>query len=81
MITMEILGKIRRMYLRDKLSLHEITKRTGLPRNTIRSWLRKSEDEAAPPEPAMRQALHLCVVERFDPLKPFGGARRALHRT
>ncbi|MFZ6762426.1 MULTISPECIES: hypothetical protein [Acetobacterales] len=39
------------------------------------------EDEAAPPEPAMRQALHLCVVERFDPLKPFGGARRALHRT
>ena len=49
MITIEILGKIRRIYLRDKLSLHEITKRTGLPRNTIRSWLRKSEDEAAPP--------------------------------
>ena len=49
MITMEILGKIRRMYLRDKLSLHEITKRTGLSRNTIRSWLRKPEDETAPP--------------------------------
>ncbi len=49
MITMEILGKIRRMYLRDKLSLHEITKRTGLSRNTIRSWLRRPEDETAPP--------------------------------
>ena len=46
---MEILGKIRRMYLRDKLSLHEITKQTGLARNTIRTWLRKTE-KAAPPK-------------------------------
>lgn len=38
---MEMMGKIRRMYFRDKLSLHEITKRTGLARNTIRSWIRK----------------------------------------
>ena len=45
---MEILGKIRRMYLRDKLSLHEITKQTGLSRNTIRTWLRRAE-KAAPP--------------------------------
>jgi transposase len=45
---MEMLGKIRRMYLRDKLSLHEITKRTGLSRNTIRSWLRSNWEEAAP---------------------------------
>jgi len=45
---MEMLGKIRRMYLRDRLSLHEITKRTGLSRNTIRSWLR-SPQESGPP--------------------------------
>jgi transposase len=45
---MEILGKIRRMHLRDKLSLHEIAKRTGLSRNTIRRWLR-SPKETAPP--------------------------------
>ncbi len=32
---MEMMGKIRRMYFRDKLSLHEIAKRTGLARNTI----------------------------------------------
>ena len=31
------------MYLRDDLSLHEIAKRTGLSRNTIRGWLRKFE--------------------------------------
>ena len=48
MITMEMLGKIRRMYLRDKMSLHKIAKHTGLSRNTIRRWLRSAE-EAAPP--------------------------------
>ncbi|MFJ4157999.1 hypothetical protein ACIPZF_24790 [Pseudomonas sp. NPDC089752] len=29
MIIMEMMGKIRRMYFRDKLSLHQIAKRTG----------------------------------------------------
>jgi transposase len=47
-ITMEMLGRIRRMYLRDDLSLHEIAKRTGLSRNTIRGWLRKSEGASRP---------------------------------
>ncbi|RMT25091.1 ISPsy20, transposase IstB, transcriptional regulator [Pseudomonas amygdali pv. mori] len=37
---MEMMGKIRRMYFRDKLSLHQIAKRTGLSRNTIRKWVR-----------------------------------------
>jgi len=40
---MEMMGKIRRMYFRDQLSLHEITKRTGLSRNTIRKWIRSPE--------------------------------------
>jgi len=48
-ITMEMMGKIRRMYFRDKLSLHEIAKRTGLSRNTIRRWVRDPQ-EAAPPK-------------------------------
>ena len=48
MITMEMLGKIRRMYLRDKLSLHEIAKRTGLSRNTLRRWLRTPEEVQVP---------------------------------
>jgi transposase len=45
---MEMIGKIRRMYLRDKMSLHEIAKRTSLSRNTIRKWLR-AEEQAVPP--------------------------------
>ena len=49
MITMEMLGKVRRMYLRDKLSLHEISKRTGLSRNTLRKWVRVPEESVAPP--------------------------------
>ena len=48
MITMEMLGKIRRMHLRDKLSLHEIAKRTGLSRNTLRRWLRAPEEVQVP---------------------------------
>jgi transcriptional regulator with XRE-family HTH domain len=45
---MEMLGGIRRMYLRDKLSLHEITKRTGMSRNTVRRWLRAPEEVKSP---------------------------------
>ena len=39
MITMDMLGKVRRMKMRDKLSISEIAKRTGLAHNTIRGWL------------------------------------------
>ncbi len=47
MITMEILGRIKRLYFRDKKSLHEIAKLTGLSRNTIRKWVREPQGEAA----------------------------------
>jgi transposase len=36
------------MYMRDKVSLHEIAKRTGLSRNTVRRWLRAPEEVQAP---------------------------------
>ena len=36
---MDMLGKVRRMKMREKLSISEIAKRTGLARNTIRGWL------------------------------------------
>ncbi len=38
---MATLGKIRRMFFRDGLSLSEISRRTRLSRNTIKAWLRK----------------------------------------
>ena len=48
MITMEMLGKIKRLYSRDKKSLHEIAKTTGLSRNTIRRWVRGTDEVDKP---------------------------------
>ena len=39
---MGMLAKIRRMHIRDRLSVREIARRTGLSRNTIRRWLRQA---------------------------------------
>ena len=39
---MALLGKIRRMYYRDKLSLSEIARRTSLSRNTVKKWLKST---------------------------------------
>ncbi len=43
MINVGMLAKIRRMHFRDGMSLREVTRRTGLSRNTVRSWLRRPE--------------------------------------
>ena len=45
---MALVGKIRRMYLRDKMSFSEIARRTSLSRNTVKKWLKVPE--AAPPK-------------------------------
>ena len=47
MITMEILGRIKRLYFRDKKSLHDIARLTGLSRNTIRRWVREPQAQEA----------------------------------
>ncbi|MGH8820870.1 MAG: IS21 family transposase [Rhodoferax sp.] len=44
---MEILGRIKRLYFRDKKSLHDIARLTGLSRNTIRRWVREPQGEDA----------------------------------
>jgi transposase len=43
MITMNMLGRVRRLHYRDGLSLSEIERRTGLTRKTIRKWLKAPE--------------------------------------
>lgn len=48
MITMELLGKIRRMHVRDKMSERAIAKCTGLSRNTVHKWLEIPEEVQAP---------------------------------
>ena len=40
---MGTLAKIRRLHLREGVPIKEIQRRTGLARNTIRSWLRKGQ--------------------------------------
>ncbi len=40
---MNILGKVRRLYYRDRLTLSEIERRTGLTRKTVRKWLNAPE--------------------------------------
>ena len=40
---MNLLGKVRRLHYRDRLSLSEVERRTGLTRKTIRKWLKAPE--------------------------------------
>ena len=40
---MKQLGKIRRLYYRDGLTISEIERRTGLTRKTVRRWLQAAE--------------------------------------
>jgi transposase-like protein len=42
-ITVGMLAKIRRMHFRDRMSVREVARRTGLSRNTVRSWLRQRD--------------------------------------
>ena len=66
---MDMIGKVRRMKLRDQLSDGEICRRTGLARNTVKKWLKapgdialkykrkKADGKLTPFEPAIEQAL------------------------
>ena len=43
MIKVGTLAKIRRLHLREGVPIKEIERRMGFARNTIKSWLRRSE--------------------------------------
>ena len=43
---MSMIGKIRRMYFRQRKSLHEISRATSLSRNTVRKYLRTEGAQA-----------------------------------
>ena len=51
MITMDMIGKIRRMHRRDKKTKRQISRETGLSRNTVAKWL----DEVESLEPKYRR--------------------------
>ncbi len=60
---MDMLGKVRRMRMRDKLSYSEIAKRTGLARNTIKKWLKAPGDQI----PSYRRSAKAGKLTEFEP--------------
>jgi transposase len=59
---MEMLGRVRRMYYRDRRSRSEIARRTGLSRNTVKKWLRAGESV----EPRYRRGSKPGKLSAFE---------------
>ncbi len=59
---MSMLGKIRRLRLRDGLSISEICRRTGLARNTVKRWLKAGEGA----EPKYRRKERATVLRPYE---------------
>lgn len=80
---MDMIGRIRRLHLRDNLSEREIARMTGLSRNTVSKWLRAPGTELPKyrrdPRPnklsSFESALSIaccvcdCPVRRSTPLR------------
>ncbi len=58
---MDMIGKVRRMKLRDGLTHSEIARRTGLSRNTVKKWLKAASDV----EPKYKRAEQSTVLTPF----------------
>ena len=58
---MAMIGKIRRMYFREKKSVREISRLTSLSRNTIDKWLKAPGDVA----PKYRREARECKLTPF----------------
>ena len=75
---MDMIGRIRRLHVRDKLSEREIARMTGLSRNTVSKWLRAPVAEA----PKYRREARPNKLSAFEAtLKQAltADARRAKH--
>lgn len=59
---MDMIGRIRRLHVRDKLSEREIARMTGLSRNTVSKWLRAPVAEA----PKYRREARLNKLSAFE---------------
>jgi transposase len=59
---MDMIGRIRRLHTRDKLSEREIARKTGLSRNTVSKWLHASVNET----PKYRREPRPNKLSAFD---------------
>jgi len=59
---MDMIGKVRRMKLRDKLSNSTIAKLTGLSRNTVKKWLKAPGNKA----PKYSRESAECKLTAFE---------------
>ncbi len=73
---MVMYGKIRRMYYREHLSINQIQRRTSLPRNTIKKWLKAPNDSAVKYQRA-KQPGKLTAFESWLLLSLEADARRS----
>jgi transposase-like protein len=77
-----MLAKIRRLHLRDGMSIREVCRRTGLSRNTVRAWLRQEGvTEPKYPKRVVGSAVdvfaeHLEAALRADGCGSGGSGRR-----
>ena len=84
---MDMIGKIRRLHVRDKLSERAIARKTGLSRNTVSKWLHAPVSEAPKyrrePRPnklsAFEQALKQALTVDAKRPKHERRTARALH--
>jgi transposase len=60
---MDMIGKVKRLYCRDRISLSEIARRTGLSRNTVKKWVKAPVDV----EPHYRRGVVVGKLSAFEP--------------
>jgi len=65
-ITMEMIGKVRRMHHRQKKSIREIAQATSLSRNTVRRYLRQEQVQEPQYE---RKAMRTKLTPYHDAIK------------
>lgn len=63
---MEVFGKVKRMYTRDKKSLREIAKSTGLSRNTVRKWVLETKQAGREPEYGRKEMPSKLIHQRLQ---------------
>ena len=80
-IDMELLGVIRRWRYRDHYSIRDITRRTGLSRNTVRKYLRSDSVEPKFNATARSSKLDPYAVRLSQMLRQEAGKSRKQKRT